>query len=75
MAVVIVVWQASNLYFWGSCEYRNFNEIEACVVKCDHDKGDGKDEEDPDGGHHRRDAPPRPSANATKSSRECILDI
>ena len=47
-----------------------------CVfIKCDHDKGDGKDEEDPDGGHHRRDAPPRPSANASKSSRECILDI
>ena len=63
MAVVIVVWQASNLYFWGSCEYRNFNEIEACVLKFDHDKGDGKDEEDPDGGHHRRDAPPDPLQN------------
>ena len=61
MAVVIVVWKASNLY--GRREYENFNEIEVCVIKFDHDKGDGKDEEDPDGGHHRRDAPPDPLQN------------
>ena len=47
--------------------------MEVCVVRCDHDKGDGKDEEDPDGGHHGRDAPPRPSANPSKSPLECSL--
>ena len=29
-------------------------------VTTDHDKGDGKVQEDPDGGHHDIDAPPRP---------------
>ena len=56
--------------FFGS--HVNF-EILVCVIKCDHDKRDGKDEEDPDGGHHGRDAPPRPSANPSKSPLECSL--
>ena len=32
-------------------------------VTTDHDKGDGKVQEDPDGGHHDIDAPPRPLKN------------
>ena len=54
VTVVIVVWQAPNLHLVLIFVFE-FQD-----VTTDHDKGDGKVQEDPDGGHHDIDAPPRP---------------
>ena len=57
VTVVIVVWQAPNLHLVLIFVFE-FQD-----VTTDHDKGDGKVQEDPDGGHHDIDAPPRPLNN------------
>ena len=57
VTVVIVVWQAPNLHLVLIFVFE-FQD-----VTTDHDKGDGKVQEDPDGGHHDIDAPPRPLKN------------
>ena len=57
VTIVIVVWQAPNLHLVLIFVF------EFPDVTTDHDKGDGKVQEDPDGGHHDIDAPPRPLKN------------
>ena len=57
VTVVIVVWEAPNLHLVLIFVFE-FQD-----VTTDHDKGDGKVQEDPDGGHHDIDAPPRPLKN------------
>ena len=57
VTIVIVVWQAPNLHLVLIFVFE-FQD-----VTTDHDKGDGKVQEDPDGGHHDIDAPPRPLKN------------
>ena len=57
VTVVIVVWQTPNLHLILIFVFE-FQD-----VTTDHDKGDGKVQEDPDGGHHDIDAPPRPLKN------------
>ena len=57
VTIVIVVWQTPNLHLVLIFVF------EFTDVTTDHDKGDGKVQEDPDGGHHDIDAPPRPLKN------------
>ena len=57
VTVVIVVWQTPNLHLILIFVFE-FQD-----VTTDHDKRDGKVQEDPDGGHHDIDAPPRPLKN------------